>query len=104
VSAAPWTPDQRPAWFDRAACSEHGIPVDVFYPTSNDTTDHRRKAVDDFRDGELAAKQICRDCPVRTECLVYGLHEPYGVWGGRTYRERRRIRRQRLHTREDGAA
>jgi WhiB family transcriptional regulator, redox-sensing transcriptional regulator len=42
------------------------------------------------------AKQVCRGCPVRTECLVYAMETPvdHGVWGGLTERERRRLRRR----------
>lgn len=42
------------------------------------------------------AKQICRQCPVRTQCLSYAMDEPvdHGIWGGLTERERRRHRRK----------
>lgn len=47
-----------------------------------------------FFDGsrEQAAKNICRTCPVQTECLAFALrtHESYGVWGGKTPQERQR--------------
>lgn len=41
------------------------------------------------------AKLICADCPVRQSCLEYALEacEPWGVWGGKSERERRRMRR-----------
>ncbi len=41
------------------------------------------------------AKRICRDCPVRSQCLSYAIEAPvdHGVWGGLTERERRRQRR-----------
>ncbi len=41
------------------------------------------------------AKRICRDCPVRSQCLSYAIEAPvdHGVWGGLTERERRRRRR-----------
>ena len=41
------------------------------------------------------AKRICRACPVRAECLAYGLNEKEGVWGGLTADERlkRRLRK-----------
>lgn len=44
------------------------------------------------------AKRICRDCPVRSQCLQYAMETPvdHGVWGGLTERERRRYRRQSL--------
>ncbi len=43
-----------------------------------------------------AAKRICRDCPVRTQCLAYAMDAPvdHGIWGGLTERERRRWRRR----------
>jgi WhiB family redox-sensing transcriptional regulator len=42
------------------------------------------------------AKTICRQCPVRRECLVYAMDEPvdHGIWGGLTERERRSFRRK----------
>jgi WhiB family redox-sensing transcriptional regulator len=46
------------------------------------------------RESKLA-KQICKDCPVRLECLQYAMELPvtHGTWGGMTERERRRCRR-----------
>lgn len=40
------------------------------------------------------AKRVCRECPVRAECLEYALEngEGFGIWGGLTERERRRIK------------
>lgn len=80
----------RPTWFDRAHCAATQTPVDVFYET-NDLSD--RRTLHEFSDAELHAKAICNRCDVRAECLAYGLHEPAGIWGGRTARERRRIAR-----------
>jgi WhiB family redox-sensing transcriptional regulator len=42
------------------------------------------------------AKMICRQCPVRSECLTYAMEAPvdHGIWGGLTERERRRTRRR----------
>ena len=42
------------------------------------------------------AKEICNQCDVREACLVYALGHPdetmFGVWGGMSERERRRLR------------
>jgi WhiB family transcriptional regulator, redox-sensing transcriptional regulator len=42
---------------------------------------------------EIAAKSVCRACPVRPECAAHALvaREPYGVWGGFTEAERLRL-------------
>lgn len=39
------------------------------------------------------ARSVCGACEVRGECLDYALAKPEtdGVWGGLTYRERRRL-------------
>ena len=41
------------------------------------------------------AKRICSGCEVRAECLEYALanDERFGIWGGLSERERRRLRR-----------
>ena len=43
------------------------------------------------------AKQVCKACPVRTECLAEALDNQieWGVWGGMTERERRSLLRRR---------
>lgn len=45
-------------------------------------------AIDDGR--EELAKQVCRRCPVRWECLTYALetHQRHGIWGGLNPEER----------------
>lgn len=36
------------------------------------------------------AKRICAHCPVATDCLQHAVsnHEPFGIWGGLTAKER----------------
>jgi WhiB family redox-sensing transcriptional regulator len=42
------------------------------------------------------AKRICARCDVRAECLEYALgrEEKFGVWGGLSERERRKLKRR----------
>jgi hypothetical protein len=43
-----------------------------------------------------AAKRICRDCPVKMECLLYSIeHNCVGIWGGLDTHERRAWARDR---------
>lgn len=43
------------------------------------------------------AKKICVGCDVKAQCLEYALrnNERFGVWGGLSERERRRLIRER---------
>lgn len=43
------------------------------------------------------ARLLCKDCPVRLECLAEALDHriEWGVWGGMTERERRSLLRRR---------
>jgi len=68
----------RPEWHANAACL--GEDVEVFFP-------HRGEDVSE-------AKRICEGCPVRTECLAFALDtgQHFGVWGGTSERQRRRMR------------
>ncbi|HUD81709.1 MAG TPA: WhiB family transcriptional regulator [Patescibacteria group bacterium] len=69
------------SWKRRGAC--RGIDPDLFYPVKESDADD--------------ARQVCSGCPVREQCLEYALaaNEKYGVWGGTSERERRRILRYR---------
>lgn len=44
-----------------------------------------------------AAKAVCEECPVREQCLDWAVetNQEFGVWGGKTERERAVIRRER---------
>lgn len=44
-----------------------------------------------------AAKQVCFTCPERIPCLTWALEtdQAFGVWGGKTERERKSIKRER---------
>lgn len=69
------------AWQDFANCL--GVDPDLFFPERGASTNE--------------AKEVCKGCAVREACLEYALAnvEKFGIWGGLSERERRRIRRQR---------
>ena len=69
------------SWQDKANCL--GVDPDLFFPERGAST--------------REAKEVCRGCVVREECLEFALAngEKFGIWGGMSERERRRIRRQR---------
>ena len=52
------------------------------------------------------AKQICSECPVQKHCLEYAIvnAEKFGIWGGLSERERRKIRKDRGLTRKRSSA
>src|SRR3954465_12348161 len=68
-------------WQEEANCL--GVDPDLFFPERGAST--------------REAKAVCRSCEVRGECLEYALAhgEKFGIWGGLSERERRRVRRQR---------
>lgn len=80
VTARAAVPDQTD-WQDQANCL--GVDPDLFFPERGAST--------------REAKEVCRGCVVREQCLEYALAngEKFGIWGGLSERERRRLRRQR---------
>jgi WhiB family transcriptional regulator, redox-sensing transcriptional regulator len=75
-------------WQSRAACLN--TDMDLMFPEPPGA-DGKKTYVRQV----AAAKRVCGYCPVRRECLGYALanDEMYGVWGGKTRRERLRIER-----------
>ena len=69
-----------PTWQDRALCAQ--TDPEAFFPEKGGST--------------REAKRVCRSCEVRSECLEYALQhdERFGIWGGLSERERRRLKRQ----------
>jgi WhiB family transcriptional regulator, redox-sensing transcriptional regulator len=78
-------------WIPQAACRD--TDPDTFFPSQPDSAGQTGAK------GLEAARTICRTCPVQPECLEYALthHEKFGVWGGTSERERRKIRRARAN-------
>jgi len=80
----------RPGWQTRANCM--GVDPDLFFPERGQST--------------REAKEVCRGCVVREDCLEYALAngEKFGIWGGMSERERRRLRRARALARRAASA
>jgi WhiB family transcriptional regulator, redox-sensing transcriptional regulator len=73
--------DADESWRLDALCAE--TDPEAFFPEKGGST--------------REAKRVCGGCAVREECLEYALgnDERFGIWGGLSERERRRIRLQR---------
>jgi WhiB family redox-sensing transcriptional regulator len=67
-------------WQERALCAQ--TDPEAFFPEKGGST--------------REAKRICVSCEVKTECLAYALSndERFGIWGGLSERERRRLKRK----------
>jgi WhiB family redox-sensing transcriptional regulator len=68
-----------PPWQAAGVCA--GVDPDLWFPEKGGST--------------AQAKRLCRSCPVRSECLEFALDndERFGIWGGLSERERRRLAR-----------
>jgi WhiB family redox-sensing transcriptional regulator len=82
--AQPWTdaaPSGDESWRLDALCAE--TDPEAFFPEKGGST--------------REAKRVCTGCAVRAECLEFALgnDERFGIWGGLSERERRRLRLQR---------
>ena len=71
-------------WQEHAAC--RAMDPELFFPTRGAPT--------------REAKEVCLRCPVRAECLDAAMtgRERFGIWGGLSERERRRLRHHRALT------
>ncbi|HEU5475854.1 MAG TPA: WhiB family transcriptional regulator [Actinophytocola sp.] len=67
-------------WQERALCAQ--TDPEAFFPEKGGST--------------REAKRICQGCEVRAECLEYALahDERFGIWGGLSERERRRLKKR----------
>ncbi len=67
------------AWQQHALCAQ--TDPEAFFPEKGGST--------------REAKAVCQACQVREDCLEYALanDERFGIWGGMSERERRRLRR-----------
>ena len=67
-------------WQERALCAQ--TDPEAFFPEKGGST--------------REAKRVCLSCDVRVECLEYALanDERFGIWGGLSERERRRVKKR----------
>jgi WhiB family redox-sensing transcriptional regulator len=72
---------EREPWMDDALCAQ--TDPDLFFPETKGGS-HATEA-----------KKVCRECPVREQCLAYALEhgELHGIWGGLSPKERARLGR-----------
>jgi WhiB family transcriptional regulator, redox-sensing transcriptional regulator len=70
-------------WQLRGSCL--GYPIELFFPEEHGRSATRRRQ-------ENEAKNICRQCPVLSECRAHALRTPefHGIWGAMTAAERAR--------------
>jgi WhiB family transcriptional regulator, redox-sensing transcriptional regulator len=74
-----WTPEPREPWVDEGLCTQ--TDPEMFFPELGGST--------------RSAKKVCASCEVKERCLQYALEndERFGVWGGLSERERRKLRK-----------
>ena len=67
-------------WQERALCAQ--TDPEAFFPEKGGST--------------REAKRVCLTCDVRNECLEYALghDERFGIWGGLSERERRKLKKR----------
>ncbi|GAA1485841.1 WhiB family transcriptional regulator [Brachybacterium fresconis] len=72
--------DVEMSWQERALCAQ--TDPEAFFPEKGGST--------------REAKKVCVSCEVRAECLEYALEndERFGIWGGLSERERRKLKRR----------
>ena len=75
----PFTETDDLGWHERALCAQ--TDQEAFFPEKGGST--------------REAKRVCSSCEVKVECLEYALEndERFGIWGGLSERERRRLKR-----------
>lgn len=74
-----------PAWTDSASCSS--TDPEIFFPEKGRKSERETQI----------AKSICRECPVKQQCLEYALAYPdtHGIWAGLTADELATLRMRR---------
>lgn len=81
-------------WRDHAVCADPHIPTQAFYADKPGTTRRNKHTAAVY----AAARAICATCPVTTQCLATAMvnSETEGLWGGKSPRQRQRLRRSAI--------
>ena len=68
-----------PEWMSDALCAQ--VDNELFFPEKGASS--------------REARTVCMKCPVRKECLEFSVNtgQRFGVWGGKSERERRKMKR-----------
>lgn len=95
----PWENTVNDSFKEHAAC--RGMNPEYFYPSVGSSV----KAAKEVCNGRKPTrdKHGTEPCPVRQQCLEYALQLPgpsFGIWGGKTERERRAFKRDLLTSTE----
>jgi WhiB family redox-sensing transcriptional regulator len=71
-----------PEWVSEGVCGQ--VDPEIMFPDKGGSTQD--------------AKRLCMTCPVRVACLTWALDndEWFGVWGGKSERERRALKPERV--------
>ena len=80
-------------WRDRAACA--GMDTELFFGEEGESSGLLGGLTGGSAVmGGESALDVCGRCPVVGECLEYAVetNQPYGIWGGRSEPQRRRLR------------
>ena len=62
---------------------------EIFFPEDFLPNTHPRLRAEAIE----TAREICMQCPVIDKCLKVGMFEDFGIWGGTTPEQRKKIRR-----------
>lgn len=78
----PETEPEEMSWQERSLCAQ--TDPEAFFPEKGGST--------------REAKRVCLSCEVQSDCLEYALEndERFGIWGGLSERERRRLKREAI--------
>lgn len=79
-------PFNKNSWMKFAACK--GVDINKFYPPAGE---RGRKQ------GVKIISRYCNVCPVQKKCLEVGRYNKFGIWGGMTAEQRKKMNQEKTH-------